>query len=109
RKLPWASGFKAAWQTTMNTPAFISFRERRLVFHGLRKSAVCMLLESGCTDGEVAAITGQSREMIQHYSIMVNQRRFKRSAILRWERSKKNDLYGTRTPEERKLQNYMSV
>ncbi len=89
RGLPWGSGFKAAWQGAMNGTAFERFRERRLVFHGLRKSAVCMLLESGCTDGEVAAITGQSREMIQHYSLMVNQRRLARSAILRWEGSKK--------------------
>jgi integrase len=89
RGLPWASGFKAAWQLAMNRPDFADFRKRRLVFHGLRKSAVCMLLESGCTDGEVAAITGQSREMIQHYSLMVNQRRLARSAILRWESSKR--------------------
>ncbi len=89
RGLPWASGFRAAWQGTMNDVAFERFRERRLVFHGLRKSAVCMLLESGCTDGEVAAITGQSRQMVEHYSIMVNQRRLARSAILRWEGSKK--------------------
>ena len=89
RGLPWASGFKAAWQGAMNAPTFKQFRERRLVFHGLRKSAVCMLLESGCTDGEIAAITGQSREMIQHYSIMVNQRRLARSAILRWEGARK--------------------
>jgi hypothetical protein len=28
-------------------------RERRLVFHGLPKSAVVALLEAGCTDAEV--------------------------------------------------------
>lgn len=89
RSLPWASGFRAAWQGAMNRKEFRGFRERRLTFHGLRKSAVCMLLESGCTDGEVAAITGQSREMIQHYSVMVNQRRLARSAILRWEDARK--------------------
>lgn len=44
-----------------------------------------MLLEAGCTDAEVAAITGQSREMIVHYSIMVNQRKFARSAIIKWQ------------------------
>jgi hypothetical protein len=44
-----------------------------------------MLLESGCTDGEVAAITGQSRDMIAHYAIMVNQRKLARAAILKWE------------------------
>lgn len=89
RGRPWASGFKAAWQGAMNRKEFSGFRERRLTFHGLRKSAVCMLLESGCTDGEVAAITGQSRDMIQHYSVMVNQRRLARSAILRWENARR--------------------
>lgn len=82
---PWSSGFKASWQAGMSRAAFADFRERRLVFHGLRKSAVVMLLEAGCTDAEVAAITGQSREMVTHYSIMVNQRKLARAAILKWE------------------------
>jgi integrase len=82
RGLPWRSGFKAAWQAEMNRPAFATFRQ---VFHGLRKSSVVMLLECGCTDAEVAAITGQSREMIEHYALMVNQRKLARSAILKWE------------------------
>jgi hypothetical protein len=51
----------------------------------LRKSAVVFLLEAGCTDAEAAAITGQSREMIEHYSIMVNQRKLATAAILKWE------------------------
>ena len=83
--VPWASGFKAAWQAEMNRPAFAAFRERRLVFHGLRKSAVVMLLEASCTDAEVAAITGQTREMVAHYSLMVNQRKLAAAAILKWE------------------------
>lgn len=57
----------------------------RLVFHGLRKSAVVTLLEAGCTDAEVGSITGQSREMIEHYAKQVNQRRLAAAAILRWE------------------------
>jgi hypothetical protein len=32
-------------------------RRRRLVFHGLRKSAVVFLLEAGCSDAETASIT----------------------------------------------------
>ena len=47
--------------------------------------AVVMLLEAGCTDAEVSAITGQSRDMVAHYSIMVNQRKLARAAILKWE------------------------
>ena len=85
RGLPRASGFKAAWQGEMNRPAFAAFRERKLVFHGLRKSAVVMLLEAGCTDAEVAAITGQTRDMVAHYSLMVNQRKLAAAAILKWE------------------------
>ncbi len=55
------------------------------MFHGLRKSAVVFLLEAGCTDAEVAAITGQSREMVEHYAREVNQRRLAASAVLKWE------------------------
>ena len=55
------------------------------MFHGLRKSAVVFLLEAGCTDAEVAAITGQSRQMIEHYSRQVNQKKLAARAILKWE------------------------
>jgi integrase len=85
RGRPWASGFQASWTKAMNAPEFASFRERRLVFHGLRKSAVVMLLEAGCTDAEVAAITGQTRDMVAHYSLQVNQRKLAAKAILKWE------------------------
>jgi transposase len=51
----------------------------------LRKSAVVFLLEAGCTDAEVAAITGQSRDMVEHYARQVNQKRLAAAAILKWE------------------------
>ena len=54
-------------------------------FHGLRKSAVVTLLEAGCSDAEVAAITGQSRQMIEHYAKQVTQK-LAASAILKWAR-----------------------
>jgi hypothetical protein len=44
-----------------------------------------MLLEAGCTDAEVAAITDQSRDMVEHYARAVNQRRLAAAAILKWE------------------------
>ena len=44
-----------------------------------------MLLEAGCTDAEVAAITGQSHQMIEHYSKQVNQKKLASTAILKWE------------------------
>ena len=43
------------------------------------------LLEAGATDAEVSAITGQSREMVTHYSRQVNQRKLAAAAILKWE------------------------
>ena len=69
----------------MNREAFKEFRERELVFHGLRKSAVVFLLEAGCTDAEVSAITGQSRGMIVHYAREVNQKKLAATAVLKWQ------------------------
>ena len=60
-------------------------REAGLVFHGLRKSAVVFLLEAGCTDAEVSAITGQSRRMVEHYARQVNQKKLAAAAVLKWE------------------------
>jgi hypothetical protein len=86
RGRPWTvDGFKASWQAQMDEDVMKPLRAKRLVFHGLRKSAVVFLLEAGCTDAEVAAITGQSREMVEHYAREVNQRRLAASAVLKWE------------------------
>jgi uncharacterized protein YerC len=62
-------------------------REAGLVFHGLRKSAVVMLLKAGCTEAEVSAITGQSLQTIAHYGRQVNQARLAKSAVLKWEQT----------------------
>lgn len=78
---PWRSGFQATWRK--HRPPLV--RELGLVFHGLRKSAVVTLLEVGCSDAEVAAITGQSRKMVEHYAKRVNQEKLARTAILKWE------------------------
>lgn len=84
--LPWTKdGFKTSWGKQMDADELASLRARRLVFHGLRKSSVVFLLEAGCTDAEVAAITGQSRDMVEHYAKQVNQRRLAAAAILKWE------------------------
>lgn len=87
RGQPWGSGFKASWRREMARPGMKSIKERGLVFHGLRKSSVVMLLEAGCTDAEVSAITGQTREMVEHYAQQVNQRRLAGRAILKWEQA----------------------
>jgi integrase len=78
-------GFKGSWQNELNRTEMSALRERRLVFHGLRKSAVVFLLEAGCSDAETAAITGQSRDMVEHYAKQVNQKRLAAAAILKWE------------------------
>jgi integrase len=80
---PWTkAGFRATWQD--NRPDCI----RGLVFHGLRKSAVVFLLEAGATTAEVAAITGQTMQMVAHYAQAVNQQRLAASAVARWEGSR---------------------
>jgi integrase len=80
---PWTNdGFRTSWGRMSKR---LQLDEQRLVFHGLRKSAVVMLLESGCSDAEVSAITGQSRKMVEHYSLQVNQKKLGASAILKWE------------------------
>src|SRR5207253_1724489 len=79
------NGFHTAWQRQMRAEALAPLRKQKCVFHGLRKSAVVMLLEAGCTDAEVAAITGQSREMVVHYAQQVNQRKLAAAAVLKWE------------------------
>jgi integrase len=85
---PWTQdGFRASWQAEMDRRIFKPLRRRRRVFHGLRKSAVVFLLEAGCTDAQVAAITGQSRQMIEHYARQVNQRKLARAAVLKWGRA----------------------
>ena len=84
-------GFKASWGAELNREIMKEMRERRFVFHGLRKSAVVTLLEAGATDAEVAAITGQLREMVAHYSRQVNQRKLAAAAILKWEEADRRD------------------
>lgn len=78
---PWLSGFQASWQKAK--PSCLD----GYVFHGLRKTAVVTLLEAGCTEAEVAAITGQTWEMVELYAKKVNQKKLASAAILKWERS----------------------
>ena len=86
RERPWTlDGFKASWSAELNREIMKPLRDNRLVFHGLRKSAVVTLLEAGATDAEVSAITGQSREMVEHYARQVNQKKLAAAAILKWE------------------------
>jgi hypothetical protein len=80
--VPWSyEGFKTAWGRELDKPEMALFRQRRWVFHGLRKNAVNMLLEVGCSEEQVAAIVGMSAAMVHHYSKEVSKFRLARSAM----------------------------
>jgi integrase len=120
RGTPWTQdGFRASWAGEFEAPQqtrgvlprqhpLWPIKRAGLVFHGLRKSAVVTLLEAGCTDAEVASITGQSRQMVDHYSRQVNQRKLAASAILKWENAsgtefvQRRDSNCTTAPEAKK-------
>ncbi len=66
----------------------------RSVPHGLRKNAVNALLEAGCTIAEVASITGQTYQVVEHYAARVNNRKLGQAAMLKFEIGR-----GTKTVE----------
>lgn len=95
-------GFRTAWQRDLTftlddvapeldgealrlakekAAAMSRLREARTVIHGLRKNAVIMLLECGCTERMVEEIVGMSARMVQHYSKRVNSRRMAVTAM----------------------------
>lgn len=83
---PWKEfGFSTAWQRALGHKDLAAIREAGLVFHGLRKSAAVKLAEAGCTDAEIAAITGQTRQMVEHYTKGVDQKRLAVAAMRKWE------------------------
>ena len=85
---PWTvDGFKSSWQTEMQRREFRLFKQRRLVFHGLRKSAVNRLLEAGSTTAEVSSITSQSIQMVEHYAQQVDRGKLARSGMRKLERA----------------------
>jgi integrase len=53
--------------------------------HGLRKNAVIALLEAGSTVPEVAAITGQTYQVVEHYAARVSTRKLGKAAMLKFE------------------------
>ena len=110
---PWTlAAYRTAWQREFTsrtskggaadvTPAkaagMARLREAGFVFHGLRKNAVNMLLEAGCTEAEVSAIVEMSEQMVRHYARDVNKRRLARTAMRKleegWAETRKN-LFG---------------
>jgi len=89
---PWKEfGFATAWQRTFAHEDLTAIREAGLVFHGLRKSAAVKLAEAGCTDAEIAAITGQTRQMVEHYTKGVDQKRLAVAAMRKWEEGQRTE------------------
>lgn len=84
---PWSyEGFKTAWGREMEKEVngkkpLAIMQEKRWTFHGLRKNAVCKLLEVGCTEDQVGAIVGMSPAMVRHYAKEVSKFRLARSAM----------------------------
>lgn len=58
--------------------------------HGLRKNAVNALLEAGCTIAEVASITGQTFQVVEHYAAQMNRRKLSKAAIVKLDAHRKN-------------------
>lgn len=77
-----------AFQTASRKHKPKAIADARLVFHGLRKSAVVTLLEAGCTEAEVSAVTGQSLQMVSHHAKQVNQALLAKKAVLKWEQTR---------------------
>lgn len=65
--------------------AFTAGQGAKTVPHGLRKNAVNAFLEARSTIPEVAAITGQSYQMVEHYAKRINQKHMAESAVLKLE------------------------
>lgn len=77
--------FHALWSLEMKNEPQCAIRNQGYVFHGLRKNAVIKLFEAGCTEKEVQSISGQSPEMVAHYSKEVDQVKLAVSAMRKME------------------------
>lgn len=77
--------FHALWGLEMKKKPQCAIRDEGYVFHGLRKNAVIKLFEVGCTEKEVESISGQSPQMVAHYSKQVNQVKLAVSAMKKLE------------------------
>jgi integrase len=57
-----------------------------MVFHGLRKTTAVVLAEAGCSTKQIAAVTGQSDQMVEHYAKMADRERLAEAAVTKLER-----------------------
>lgn len=81
--------WRAMWGRELKKEPFQPIKQAALTPHGLRKSAVVSLREVGCRMEEIQAITGQSRQMVEHYAKGVDQKKMARRAIRKWENEDK--------------------
>lgn len=77
--------FHAMWTREVRRQELRRIRAEKVVFHGLRKSATVRLAEVGCSEKEIASITGMSMAMVQHYSKGADQKRLARQAMRKLE------------------------
>jgi len=79
------------WTKTNFDNQFRAERKRlgiRLVFHGLRKNAATALAEVGGSTKQISSITGQSPEMVEHYTKAADQKRLAKDMILMLEKNR---------------------
>ena len=51
------------------------------MLHGLRKLAIVRLVEAGCSDAQIQAITGQSAEMVAYYRKLASRKVLSHEAL----------------------------
>ncbi|MCH7775751.1 MAG: tyrosine-type recombinase/integrase [Gemmatimonadetes bacterium] len=64
-----------------------------LTFHGLRYTAATRLAEAGCSNKQIAAVTGhKSLAMIEKYTNAADQQRLSGAAIIAWENASRTKI-----------------
>lgn len=107
------AGYRTAWQratssrTSKGGAAAVSVEKAAgtarlkaagFVFHFVRRNAVNMLPEAGCTEAEVSAIVETSEQTVRHGSRDVNKRRLARSAMRKLQEGRaetRRNLFGS--------------
>lgn len=81
-----------------SNPLLSAHKERGLVLHGLRGSAVVRLRNMGFTDLEIASYTGMSPPMVARYSRLADQKKMALATVERIEnfRNQKNKTLQTK-------------
>ncbi len=82
--ISWTQGhFKKEFRTESERAGL-----KGLTYHGLRKTAARVLAELGCSEKQIAAITGhKTTSMVSHYTREADQKRLATAAIEIWERA----------------------